>query len=101
MANKVEYGPTHTRMLKLLSDGLPHTRRELHDCCTVGRANNHSSVTMSTVDVHLHLLRKKLRLERIEDGYLTILSVTDADEPSFKLAKILPVSAQDVPSMQL
>lgn len=28
----IGYTPTHARMLEVLADGMPHTRRELHAC---------------------------------------------------------------------
>ena len=42
-------------MLELLSDGLPHTREELHACLWDENAN------LSTVKVHISIIRRTLR----------------------------------------
>ncbi|MFO7776004.1 MAG: hypothetical protein R6W89_09425 [Candidatus Hydrogenedentota bacterium] len=33
MTNDGDWTPTQRRMLEVLSDGLPHTKEELHACC--------------------------------------------------------------------
>jgi hypothetical protein len=50
--------PIQTAMLKVLSDGRPHTRAELHACC--------GPSSLGTIRVHLCYLRKKLS-QRGED----------------------------------
>lgn len=52
MANG-EYTATQQAMLDILSDGLPHTREELHACC--------GPSCRRTIQVHLSHIRKKLR----------------------------------------
>ncbi len=46
--------PTHQRMLKLFSDGLPHTRRELHACL------DDELSALATIQYHISTLRKLL-----------------------------------------
>ena len=48
------YTPIQAAMLKVLSDGRPHTREELHGCC--------GPSSIGTVPPHICFLRKKLRL---------------------------------------
>ena len=47
------FTPTQAAMLKILSDGLPHTREELHKCC--------GPSSLKTIQMHLSSIRKKLR----------------------------------------
>jgi DNA-binding response OmpR family regulator len=50
-----DYTPTQQRMLAILADGMPHTREELHTCI------NDDLADMHVVNVHISLLRRKLR----------------------------------------
>lgn len=43
---------TQQAMVDILSDGMPHTREELHACC--------GPSSMSTIRFHLTYIRKKL-----------------------------------------
>lgn len=47
--------PTQSRMLNILSDGLPHSREELHACL------NDDLGELSNIQPHISLLRKSLR----------------------------------------
>ena len=47
-----EFTPTQIRMLEILSDGLPHTKDELHKCC--------GPSGLWAVPNHVSSLRKKL-----------------------------------------
>lgn len=51
----MEFSPTQTRMLILLSDGRPHTKEELHGCLWDELSKK------SAINYHLLLLRKLLR----------------------------------------
>ena len=53
MSSDDGWTPTQRRMLEVLSDGLPHTKEELHACCGPSCVKN--------VRMHLSILRKKLR----------------------------------------
>jgi len=48
-------GTIRSEMLKILSDGLPHTSKELHGCC--------GPSCRAVVRVHMVHIRKKLRLK--------------------------------------
>ncbi len=52
---KVHYTPTHKRMLKVLSDGMPHKKEELHKCLDDDLAS------VSCVRKHLSTLRSQLK----------------------------------------
>lgn len=47
--------PTQDRMLSILADGLPHTRRELHGCLYDDQG------ALGNIRNHIAALRKKLR----------------------------------------
>lgn len=47
-----EFTPIQQSMLKVLSDGRPHTREELHACC--------GPSSMETIRFHVYQLRKIL-----------------------------------------
>lgn len=49
------FTPTERRMLAMLADGLPHRKKELHLCLGDELSD------FSTVRVHIHNIRKKLR----------------------------------------
>ena len=49
------FTPTQQRLLKLLSDGMPHTRKELVKCL------DDELTSLDTVNVHISYLRRKLR----------------------------------------
>ena len=55
MSDDNGFTPTQRRMMKVLGDGLPHTRHELRDCFNDDRAADNNT------RVHLTALRKKLR----------------------------------------
>jgi hypothetical protein len=50
-----EFTPTESRIIKLLSDGLPHKKKEIHECLydDMGRLNN--------IQQRISMIRKKLR----------------------------------------
>lgn len=50
-----KYTPIQQAMLRILSDGFPHTREELHACC--------GPSSLSSLSVHMVRLRKKLNLK--------------------------------------
>jgi DNA-binding winged helix-turn-helix (wHTH) protein len=49
------FPPVQQRMLELLSDGLPHSKEELHDCLYDELSN------IATIQKHISLIRKQLR----------------------------------------
>lgn len=50
----IHYTPTEKRMLELLSDGKPHTRKEMHGCLW----DEHSELT--AIQIHISKIRHKL-----------------------------------------
>lgn len=55
MIEDLHFTPTERRILKVLSDGKPHTRKELFACLPDDLAS------LSSIKPHLTKLRKKLR----------------------------------------
>lgn len=52
----LDWTRTQYAILELLSDGKPHSRREIHkECCGPSTEDN-------TMRVHIHKLRKRLRV---------------------------------------
>lgn len=47
-----KFTPIQQAMLEILSDGLPHTREELHECCKPS--------SLPALSVHMVRLRKRL-----------------------------------------
>lgn len=52
------FTPTQARMLAVLADGRPHTRKELHACLEDDLA------ALAAIKWHIKKLRKKLKPER-------------------------------------
>jgi len=52
LANANHHSQIHDDMLKILSDGNPHRREELHACC--------GPSSLRVVRAHLSVIRKKL-----------------------------------------
>lgn len=48
-----EFTPTQEKMLEILSDGKPHSRKELHSCC--------GPSLLRVVGSHLRQIRLKIR----------------------------------------
>lgn len=59
-----EFTPIQRAMLQVLSDGMPHTREELHACC--------GPSSRGTIQVHICELRKRLRQR--SENILCVLS---------------------------
>ncbi len=53
--DRSRFTPVELRMLDVLADGMPHTRRELHACLEDDLGS------LSNVQRHVHSIRKKLR----------------------------------------
>ena len=51
----MKFTPTEKKMLKLLADGLPHTRRELHAILYDDQG------ALSNIQVHLSRIRRKIK----------------------------------------
>ena len=49
------FTPTQLKMLSILSDGMPHTRQELHSCLPDELG------PLSNIRIHIHNIRKSLR----------------------------------------
>ncbi len=49
------YTPTQAKILALLSDGLPHSRKEIHGCLPDELSN------ITTIQAHISYMRKSLR----------------------------------------
>lgn len=55
LLEELDLTPTQRRMLKVLADGLPHSREELHACL------DDELGPVSNIKAHLTYLRRKLR----------------------------------------
>lgn len=94
MTIDIKLGTVQSRLITMLGDGQPHTRKELHNCSSQGR---NGSVKLYTIDYHICVLRKKLRLaSEGKDHVLTIVPVEPAVEPTFRLVKVFPATLADV-----
>jgi hypothetical protein len=90
---EVRYSPTQIRLLKVLGDGLEHTREELHECC----AGSHNA----TLYVHICLLKKRLNGESNKEGKLGIIPNHDDVNPTYRLVKLVPATLKDIKSLEL
>lgn len=77
------FTPTHKRMLEVLSDGLPHSRLEMHACLydELGDIEN--------IHYHISTLRKHLR-KKGEDILIQIIS----RRPHYRHVRLLYPSAE-------
>lgn len=77
-----EFTPTQLRLLAVLNDGLPHSRRELCNCVP------NDMTSWATIKVHLSNIRKKIR-PRGED----VLCVVRCRRIHYQLVRLLPPAA--------
>lgn len=77
--SKNSYTLIQSRLLKVLGDGLIHTKKELHSAIGYCRRSG-----TSTLRVHLNHIRKKLKTIHPD---LDLITITDAAETSYRLVR--------------
>lgn len=77
----VRFNTTHRRLLKVLGDGQPHTKRELIDALAG------LGITYSAFFYAIHSLRRRIILI---DPQLNVVTRRDGDNHTYQLVKQVP-----------